>query len=75
MSQDPNQAKKSQELTDSEAKEINGGGLLGGDDNRSSLTAITQGYLNVSHTDDDGDTESLNTDFGTGSLLDSRQDS
>jgi len=70
--QDPNQAKKSQELTENEAKETNGGGLLGGD-GQSSLTSITQGYLNVSHTDDDGQTESFNTDFGTGSLLDGQQ--
>jgi len=74
MSQDPNQNKKAQELTEEELKATNGGGLLGGD-SMSSLTAVTQGYLNVSHTDDDGDTNSLNTDFGTGSLLDNRQDS
>lgn len=73
MSQDPNQAKKAQELTEQEAKETNGGGLLGGD-GQSTLTSITQGYLNVSHTDEDGDTNSFNTDFGTGSLLDNRQD-
>jgi len=73
MTQDPNQNKKAQELTDQEAKETNGGGLLGGD-SHSSLTGITQGYLNVSHTDEDGDTNSFNTDFGTGSLLDNRQD-
>ena len=71
--QDPNQAKKSQELTDQEAKETNGGGLLGGD-GMSSLTSVTQGYLNVSRTDEDGDTESFNTDFGTGSLLNSKND-
>jgi len=69
----PNQNKNAQPLTEQELKETNGGGLLGGD-NMGSITGITQGYLNVSHTDEDGQTESYNTNFGTGSLLDSRQD-
>lgn len=70
-----NKPTQSQDLTQKELTETNGGGILGGDDSRSTLSAITQGYLNVSHTDDDGQTESFNTDFGTGSLLDNRQDS
>ena len=40
-----------------------------GGDNNSSLTGITEGFLNASHTDEDGQTESYNTNFGSGSLL------
>lgn len=49
-----------------------GGGLLGGDD--STTKAVTQGYVNLSNTDDDGDTSSTNLDFGSGSLLDSQSE-
>jgi len=73
QTQDPNQNKKASELTEEELKATNGGGLLGGD-SMSSISGITQGYLNVSHTDEDGDTNSFNTDFGTGSLLNSKND-
>jgi len=61
---------KTQELSFEEMKSVNGGGLLGGD-NMSSLTGILQGYINVSHTDEDGETESYNADFGLGSLFNS----
>lgn len=64
---------KTQELNLDEMKAVNGGGLLGGD-SMSSLTGILQGYINVSHTDEDGDTESYNADFGLGSLFSSNQD-
>ncbi len=63
---------KTQELNQQEQKNINGGSLLGGDD--SMFKAITQGYVNTSHTDRDGDTESNNISFGSGSLLDSQND-
>ena len=58
---------KPQELKQDEQKAINGGSILGGDDNM--LTAITQGYINISQTDEDGETSSTNLDFGSGSLF------
>jgi len=61
---------KTQELSFDEMKAVNGGGLLGGD-GMNSLTGILQGYINVSHTDEDGETESYNADFGLGSLFSS----
>jgi len=64
---------KTQELSFEEMKTVNGGGLLGGD-SMSSLTGILQGYINVSHTDEDGDTESYNADFGLGSIFQSQND-
>ncbi|RYE25668.1 MAG: bacteriocin [Sphingobacteriales bacterium] len=54
---------KLQELNIQELKSINGG------DNSSVLTGLLEGFLNIGHTDDDGDTESTNVDFGLGSLL------
>ncbi len=45
---------------------------MGGDDNM--FKAISQGYVNQSHTDDDGDTERNSLDFGSGSLLQSMND-
>ncbi|RYE25667.1 MAG: bacteriocin [Sphingobacteriales bacterium] len=54
---------KLQELNIEELKSVNGG------DNSSVLTGMLEGFLNISHTDDDGDTESTNVDFGLGSLL------
>jgi len=64
---------KTQELSFEEMKTVNGGGLLGGD-GMSSLTGILQGYINVSHTDEDGETESYNADFGLGSMFNSQND-
>ena len=64
---------KTQELSFEEMKSVNGGGLLGGD-GMSSLTGILQGYINVSHTDEDGETESYNADFGLGSIFQSQND-
>jgi len=64
---------KTQELNLEEMKAVNGGGLLGGD-SMNTLTGILQGYVNVSHTDEDGDTESYNADFGLGSLFGTSND-
>lgn len=64
---------KTQELNFEEMKAVNGGSLLGGD-SMSSLTGILQGYVNISHTDEDGQTESYNADFGTGSMFNSMND-
>ena len=66
--------KGTQALNEQDQKNTSGGSLLGngllGNDNNS-LTGITQGYVNQSSTDDNGDTSSNNLDFGSGSLLDS----
>jgi hypothetical protein len=68
-----NQAPKNTEnLNNDEAKKTTGGSLLGGDDNM--IKGVTQGYVNISNTDDDGDTSSTNLDFGSGSLLDSKSE-
>lgn len=73
MSQDPNQTPKNTEnLSEDELKNTSGGGLLGGDD--SMLKGVTQGYVNVSNTDEDGDTSSTRLDFGSGSVFESNQD-
>jgi hypothetical protein len=71
--QTPETPSRSEELKETELKETNGG-LLGIGDDNSSLTAITQGTVNLSHTDENGDTESTNLDFGTGSLLNTTND-
>lgn len=63
---------KLQELKTDELKTVNGGSLLGGDDNM--FKAVTQGYVNVSNTDDDGDTSSTNLSFGSGSLFHNESD-
>ena len=68
---------KTQELNQIEMNQVNGGligGLLGGGDGSNMLTAITQGYINVSSTDEDGETQSLNLDFGSGSMFSSQND-
>ncbi len=69
-----NSKKSTQDLNDQDQKNTSGGSLLGngllGNDNNS-LTGITQGYVNQSSTDDNGDTSSNHLDFGSGSLLDS----
>lgn len=63
---------KTQELNQQEQKAINGGSLLGGDDNM--FKAVTQGYVNTSHTDEDGDTESNNISYGSGSMFQNESD-
>jgi hypothetical protein len=65
---------KTQELNQNEMKAVNGGALLGllGDD--SMIKGVTEGYLNLSHTDDDGETESTNISFGSGSIFQSQND-
>ena len=64
---------KLQELNNSELKNVNGG-LLGLGDDNTSITNILTGFVNVSHTDEDGETESYNLDFGLGSLTDFMND-
>lgn len=59
---------KLQVLNNTELRQINGG------DNNSSLLGVLQGYINVSSTDDDGDTESTSIDFGLGSIFSSMND-
>lgn len=54
---------KLQALNNTELRQINGG------NDSSSLLGVLQGYINVSNTDEDGDTESTSVDFGLGSLL------
>jgi len=65
---------KTQELNLNEMKNVNGGALLGlfGDD--SMIKGVTEGYLNISHTDNDGETESTNLSFGSGSIFQSMND-
>ncbi len=65
---------KTQELNLNEMKAVNGGALLGllGDD--SMIKGVTQGYINISNTDKDGETESTNLSFGTGSIFQSMND-
>lgn len=58
---------KLQELNNNELKNVNGGILGIGDDN-SSITSVLTGFVNIAHTDEDGETESYNLDFGLGSL-------
>jgi hypothetical protein len=55
-------------------KAVNGGSLLGlgGDD--SIFKAVTEDYVNVSNTDEDGRTESTNLSFGSGSIFQSMND-
>ena len=63
-----------QELNLNEMKAINGGSILGLGGDNSIFKAVTEGYVNVSHTDDDGDTESTNLSFGSGSIFQSMND-
>lgn len=64
---------KLQELNNNELKNVNGG-LLGIGDDNSSITNIITGFVDISHTDEDGETESYNLDFGLGSLTDFMND-
>lgn len=68
----PETPARSEELQSSDLKETNGGSILGNDN--SSITGIITGAVNLSHTDENGDTESTNLDFGTGSLLNTSND-
>lgn len=62
-----------QELNREEMQATNGGLLgLGGDS--SILKIVSEGYINISRTDEDGDTESTNLSFGTASLFESMND-
>lgn len=63
---------KLQELKTEELQHVNGGSLLGGDD--SMIKLISEGYINISNTDDDGDTSSTHIGFGSGSLFSSESD-
>jgi len=65
---------KTQELNLQEMQAVNGGALLGllGDD--SIIKGVLEGYVNISHTDEDGNTESTNLSFGTGSVFQSTND-
>ncbi len=63
---------KTQELNNDELKNVNGGGLLGGDD--SMIKGVLQGSIETHDTDRDGKTRSSGIDFGLGSLLDSQND-
>lgn len=65
---------KTQELNMQEMQAVNGGALLGllGDD--SILKGVLEGYVNISHTDEDGNTESTNLSFGLGSIFQSQND-
>jgi hypothetical protein len=65
---------KTQELNLHEMQAVNGGALLGllGDD--SMIKGVLQGYVNISHTDEDGETESTNLSFGLGSIFESQND-
>jgi len=62
------------ELNQNELQHTNGGALLGllGDD--SMIKGVLQGYVNVSHTNEDGETESTNLSFGLGSMFESQND-
>lgn len=59
---------KLQELNFDELKNVNGG-LLGLGDGNSSLTGVLEGVIGVSHTNEDGETESTGINFGLGGLL------
>lgn len=59
---------KLQELNSQELKDINGG-LLGLGNGDVGITGILEGVLGVSHTDENGNTESTDINFGLGGLL------
>lgn len=71
MSQNQN-PKNTENLNNEELKNTTGGSLLGGDD--SMIKGVTQGYVNVSNTDEDGETRSTNLDFGSGSMFQKEND-
>ena len=59
---------KLQELNFDELTNVNGG-LLGLGDGGVGITGILEGVLGVSNTDENGNTESTNLNFGLGGLL------
>lgn len=73
MSQDQT-PRNTENLNEEELKATTGGSILGIGGDNSSTKLGTQGYVNLSNTDSDGDTESTNIDFGSGSLLDTKND-
>jgi hypothetical protein len=64
---------KLQELSAQELKDINGG-LLGLGDGNTGITGILEGVIGISHTDEDGNTESTDINFGLGGMLGSMFD-
>ncbi|MCK7556458.1 hypothetical protein MKQ70_16120 [Chitinophaga sedimenti] len=62
-----------QQLSLQEMKEINGGllGLFGGNDSSNMLKGMLEGYVSITTTDEDGDTNSTKLNFGLGSIFDS----
>lgn len=64
---------KLQELNFEELQNVNGG-LLGLGDGNSSLTGVLEGMIGVSHTNENGETESTDINFGVGGLLGSMFD-
>ena len=63
------QDQRPEELKQDEQKEVNGGSLLGLDNDNSRSTLLDQGYITGSHTDDDGQTSSSSLSYGNGSMF------
>lgn len=59
---------KMQELNLDELQNVNGG-LLGLGNGDFGITGILEGVVGVSHTDENGNTESTDINFGLGGLL------
>jgi bacteriocin-like protein len=59
---------KLQELQHEELQHVNGG-LLGLGDGQFGLSGLLEGGIGISHTDEDGKTESTQIGFGLGSML------
>ncbi|MCH5600840.1 hypothetical protein [Niabella ginsengisoli] len=59
---------KLQELQHEELQHVNGG-LLGLGDGQFGLGALLEGGIGISHTDEDGNTESTQIGFNLGSVL------
>lgn len=64
---------KLQELSIQELKDINGG-LLGLGGGNAGVTGILEGVLGISHTDENGNTESTDINLGLGGMLGSMFD-
>lgn len=74
MSTENQKKNRTEDLNEQDQQNTTGGsllgnGLLGNDDNM--IKGVTQGYVNVSNTDDNGNTSSTGVDFGSGSMFDS----
>ena len=66
---------KTQELNEKEQQEITGGSALGNGllgNNGNSLNIETGGFINISNTDDEGNTSSHSIDFGNSSSAQSQ---